>query len=238
MKMLSHHQHQNINPGEVVTRDTSRDLMTTNSIELLNDSFLQTSSLYDVTDTSQLLPWDQVWIQTANDSGVFLSQSDDQWSLPGIATDINTCYDVTVENTITAAAQNPRYDVIEHVTVDYPCRSGIPCDDEAAVCQCSRWAFTDDQVRCICVALQQKRDVDKLETFLSQLQTCQRHSRLLDGSQVAHRHTRVTRLQPRCTDSPTTCQVDQTSADVADAVLSSVAQVDNLFINGNNKTNK
>jgi len=75
--------------------------------------------------------------------------------------------------------------------------------------------FTDEQIVCICESLQQKRDFDTLDKFLSTL-TCSRHC-----SQISH-NSRET-----CDDHvlPVTCVVQSQAAHIVDAVLSSVAHV-------------
>jgi len=219
------------------SRDLPRDVMTANiSIDLaFNDSLLQ-PSLYDVTDTSR--PPD-AWTMTsslmtscaADDSGVSLSQSlnnDDEWIL-GISPG-NPSYDVIAAEHVTtethrSAAGNPLYDVNVRVKAETPVErrtglgipAGNPPDDV------SSWRFTDEQIVCICVSLQQKRDFDKLDEFLSTLavqpdlagQITQSSRETCDDNAFPATSLRF-RVDAR------TCAVQ---SDVVDAVLSSVAHV-------------
>jgi len=206
-----------------MTRDLPRDVIE------LNDSLLQ-PPFYDVTDTSQLL---DAWIMTsspaANDSGVFLSQSvNDDQSSPGItpANDVKLEH-VTAEAHISAA--NPRYDIkVESRSEMLPTAvwsaAGIPSDDviEGSACV-SPLPFTEEQIVCICVCLQERRHFDKLDVFLSTLSSptcqCRRHSALRP---YLASHSQITR------SSRENGAVDETSppsSELVDALLSSVSHV-------------
>ena len=226
-------------PGDVITepRDVIGDL-------LQDDSLLQTS-FYDVTDTSQLLQLvDAPWIMTsfqADDSGVFLNDNnDDHWS-PGIPPQSRGTYDVIAEHVTAGAtrasvARHPRYDVIEHVdfmgTADAisPSRDWSACggvaaagsargggDDVTARCEVR---FSDEQIACICVALQQRRDVDRLESFLSTLASGQ-------SSSSSSSSGRLYRISPSSRENcdPRDATARPSDAAAADALLSSAALV-------------
>jgi len=214
-------------------------------LELLQDDSLLQASFCDVTDTSQLLQLD-AWMMTsfaADDSGVSLGQSvdnDDEWSTgvpPG-----SHRYDVITQHatgaTHASAVGNPPYDVVEHadnpgVVSRSPDRSaatvaaGSAGDDVivAETRRCGSAPFSDEQVACICVALQQRRDVDTLETFLSTLtprhwQSGHRQPELATRSLIAPSCDRDD-LLPVTERRPT----QPSSSAVADAVLSSAAHV-------------
>jgi len=220
MATTLHQQHNVYVPSDVrtaVTRDLSRDVIE------LNDSLLQ-PSFYDVTDTSQLC---DAWIMTsspaANDSGVFLSQSVDDQCSPGTTPANDVKLEHVTEETLISAA-NPRYDIkVENPSEMLPTAvwpaAGIPSDDVIEESPClSPLPFTEEQIVCICVCLQQRRDIDKLDAFLSTLRStchCQRHSALrpyLAGrSQITH-------------SSRENCADDETS-ELVDALLSSVSHV-------------
>ena len=243
MAVMLQPQQQFIDPCDVttaVTRDLPRDLMAaTSSIELgLDDSLLQ-QSFYDVIDTSQLL--DSTWMTTAHaadDSGFSLSQSvnhNDHFSLgipPGIP-----CYDITTEH----VTGTPRYDVFEPTSVEIPKVTlpndvwstvvpfGNPCDDvireTPSSSNCCSSRFTDDQIVCICTALQQKRDIDKLEAFLSTLATPVHHSQLTCRHRLSH-SSRKTCCDDNLLPAATTGQsAGHTTTSVCDAVLSSLVHV-------------
>lgn len=239
--ILRQPQQQIVYPSDVIA--VPRDVMTTSGRELalLDDSLLQ-SSFCDVTDTSQLQL--DAWMMTsfaADDSGVFLGQSisnDDEWN-SGIPPGSHGC-DVITEHAATQAAhasgvRNRPCDVIEYVdtktlgVVPWSCdwservASGNTRDVIAeSSSHCGSVRFSDEQVACICVALQQQRDIDKLESFLSTLTLGQsgRQPDLACRSQIAQ-SSRET-----CDHDvlPVTSRRAQ-SSDVVDAVLSSAAHV-------------
>jgi len=69
------------------------------------------------------------------------------------------------ETTTTFAGENRCYDVVERINAK---NSWNPAGDPRSdVISSSR--FTDEQIVCICLALQQKQDFDKLEEFLSEI---------------------------------------------------------------------
>ena len=227
MAAMLQYQQPNIYHSDVTTRDRPRDAIPPIGVQYdisLQLGLLQ-PSFYDVTDTSQL-PSD-AWMMTssmmtscaADDSGISLSHSlnnDDERIFDGISPPKNPNFNVTpelvTEETHQASVGSPRYDVIARVNVETPvARSsgnppvGNPCNDV------SWFRFSDEQIVCICTALRQKRDFDKLEQFLSTLdlaiatssrETCDDHTSL----PVAKN------FQGHC-------------AEVKDAVLSSVADV-------------
>ena len=241
MAAMLQHQQQNIYHSDVMTvmsRDAPchvpRDVMTTNSMEKSN--YLLQPSFYDVTDTPQL---QDAWMITsslmtscaADDSGVSLSQSvnnDDEWIL-GIFPE-NPNYNVIAENVTEethTSAKCSRYDVIKHINVETPVvespgwlsgiSAGHPSDDVSSL------RFTDEQIVCICLALQQKQDFDKLEEFLSTLSL---QPDFAYQSQITYssRETCEDNILP-LTSHLGTSVVKSESSDVADAVLSSVAHV-------------
>jgi len=86
---------------------------------------------------------------------------------PGIWKNPNydvTAGHVTEETTTTPAVENPRYDAIERINAENP---GNTAGDTGSDVGSLR--FTDEQIVCICLALQQKQDFDKLEEFLSEI---------------------------------------------------------------------
>ena len=224
MATTLHQQHNVYVPSDVrtaMTRDLSRDVME------LNDSLLQ-PSFYDVTDTSQL--WNS-WIMTsspaANDSGVFLSQFVDDQCSPGTTPANDVKLEHVTEETLISAA-NPRYDIkVENPSEMLPTSvcsaAGIPSDDVIEESPClSPLPFTEEQIVCICVCLQQRRDMEKLDAFLSTLRStchCERHSAL--RSYLAC-HSQITH------SSRENCADDETqwpSSELLDALLSSVSHV-------------
>ena len=216
------HQQQNVDVITTMSRDMmSRDVMTSGTELAFNDSLLL-QSFYDVIDTSQLCA------MTSDDSGVY---NCDEWS-PGIPPS-DPDYDAIARPMTVTSAGNPHYDVIEDtpcsVTSPSPVWSvGIPADviRETRCASTGSLSFTDEQIACICVALQQKRDIDKLDSFLSTLARSG-HSRL--QPYLAH-HSQITpRSRETCDDDllPVTSgqPASQAADELVDAVLSSVAHV-------------
>ena len=218
--MLQHQQPQYIyHYSDVMTRDPPRDVMPPISVQ-----YDSQPSFYDVTDTSQLM---DAWMMTspmmtssraADDSGISISYSlnnEDEWML-GISTQNPNNYSVIPEHVtkeIHTSAGSPLCDVM-NVETPVARSSGIPPvgtpgDD------ISSFRFTDEQIVCICTALQQKRDFDKLEQFLSTLNLAitpsSRETCAVDDT-----------LPVKLEGHSRTCDVVQS---VKDAVLSSVADV-------------
>jgi len=179
---------------------TSRDVV---ELLRLDDSLLQADTFYDVTETL-----DDDWTTTmtsraADDSGVFLSQyiNYDNECCLGTPSG-NPGYDVIgehVSGTTFAPAPNDNIDIMSQsgdasATDD----AGNSRDDVSSF----RFRFSDEQIVCICIALQQRRDIDRLESFLSCHVTFGSHGGDYDVFPVTSR-----------------------SSDVVDAILSSVAHV-------------
>ena len=124
------------------------------------------------------------------------------------------------------AARNPPYDVIDHVETPVPRLDWSSSGNDVIIAAESRRrrrrrdAFSDEQVACICAALQQRRDVDRLEAFLATLAHRQ------PGPDLARRRQVSPSSRETCADPDHHHHhVTPRSSDVADAVLSSAAQV-------------
>jgi len=250
------HQQHHIDCSDVITmttrdipRDVPRDVMN-RELKMNHVDDLLLMSFYDVTDTSQLDAWMMtsplMTSSAADDSGVSLNQSvnnDDEWS-PWIPPDNDVIVDhVTMESTTSPG--NPCSDgfyAFKHVNEEIPgvmlssCRpmwsTGNGGDDVM-----SQVSFTYDQITCICVALQQKRDFDKLDAFLATLASDSDRRSSLQPCIVCRRQTTPSSREiyendvfPVTHCHRSTCVVQQSQSDgdrrdVVDAVLSSVAHV-------------
>ena len=115
-------------------------------------------------------------------------------------------------------------DVIDHAETPIPRLDWSSSGNDVIIAAESRRrrrdAFSDEQVACICAALQQRRDVDRLEAFLATLAHRQ------PGPDLARRRQVSPSSRETCADPDHHHHhVTPRSSDVADAVLSSAAQV-------------
>jgi len=242
MATLLHQHHM------MMTRDLYRHAPRPRDV--VNDSVLQSLSFDDITDTSQLL---DAWMMTLShdDSGVSLN-NDHEWSPAGIPPPDNpNNYDVSAEH-VTAGetpttAWNLCYDVVENVTSPSCVWStGIPAErrrDDVIkeFPSVSPLRFTDEQIVCICVSLQQQRGIDKLDEFLSTI-TSGRHATWQPCIASCRSHQITPSSRETCHDDDVfpvthcgrdTCMLEQiglqaqsqSADDVLDAVLSSMAHV-------------
>ena len=115
-------------------------------------------------------------------------------------------------------------DIIDHAETPVPRLDWSSSGNDVIIAAESRRrrrdAFSDEQVACICAALQQRRDVDRLEAFLATLAYRQ------PGPDLARRRQVSPSSRETCADPDHHHHhVTPRSSDVADAVLSSAAQV-------------
>jgi len=117
-------------------------------------------------------------------------------------------------------------DVIDHAETPIPRLDWSSSGNDVVIAAESRRrrrrrdAFSDEQVACICASLQQRRDVDRLEAFLATL------ARRQPGPDLARRRQVSPSSRETCADPDHHHHhVTPRSSDVADAVLSSAAQV-------------